>query len=336
VTEVAIQEAVDQASDGAVIHICGGHYTMIASTISISAELTLKAAGSAILDGGATVSADGTWMSGGRPIVSSANDLSVVGLTFTHAYGSALLVFGRVSVIRATFSYNSAVGSGAIGADTASIVASRFVFNTSTGCGGGAISASVLFTRNSLFTHNRALNCGTGFDLDQGGGAIYAEKEIHDSHSTFVLNSTDGQGGAVYAGEYNDGFNEFIGSRFTRNSAEGGGGAIATDSGSVTIRRARFVRNSTLGWGGVMLLNTDSGPNYCDGGGLYCDLSVRGSLFRGNKAPRHQGNILVTANSSRAKIRFIANIMQAGPRDAVISSAAHVRGMPFKIQELPN
>ena len=342
VTEVAIQEAVDAASSGDVIHICGGHYD-IGTTINLGVkDLTLKSSGSAVLDGGATVAADGTWISGGHQILTSSADLTVVGFTMTHArtnwLGGAIYTQGKLTLLGGLYTFNNADGYGGAVYAVQDVVAtsSKFLNNHAPYGGGGIYGSAAVTLRRAYFANNVVSGCSLDFDSDCGGGAVYAYTTIADDHSVYVMNHTRGEGGAIYAGEQDtDGKSVIKGSRFLRNTADYGGGAIATDNSNLTIIRSRFVRNRTLGWGGVMLLNTDSGP----GNNCYepnCDLTVRGSLFRGNRAPRHQGNILVMANGVGSKVRFIANIMQVGPRDAIISSAAHVRGMPFKIQEMPN
>jgi predicted outer membrane repeat protein len=220
-TGTTIQAAIAAAATNAIIHICPGTYS-VSTTIDFgSVPMTLSGAGvaSTILDGGATLNPDGSYLSGGVGIITTNVDLTINNLTLQHGRardGGAIWCNGGLYLTSTNFIGNSA------GIGSPSNSAGR----------GGAIVAHHLDVLNSTFTNNRgSLN----------GGAIWLWAPAGPggtiAGSTFANNSAS-RGGAFYG---NNSTSIVVSdSIFQNNSASvsGGvfylGGSIAEDNGSYT------------------------------------------------------------------------------------------------------
>jgi len=294
--DVAIQDAIDEVLaddtiDGpgtlTTVYLCPSTYH-ITATLYASAELTIQGANAAttILDGGAELNVDGSWLRNGVFILYGEDGLTVSNLTFTHghsaegsgaiggsgpmhiadaeftynsgAYGGAISNGGSVEVIRSTFIENNASNNGGAITATEIVAISSSIFSGNSANSGGAVHSNVSVTSTqSSFTDNEASE----------GGAI-ATIDIIVNRSTFTNNSAN-YGGAI-AGY---GSATVTSSTFMKNSAESSGGAVITYNG--IIARSRFTRNTAGEHGGAVELwdqNSD-------------DLhQVRGNSFRGNTA----------------------------------------------------
>ena len=263
-THTAIQDAIDDAADNAVIHICPGTYAIGGSGLHLTGiAVALSGAGAkkTILDGGATVTADGTWVSGGVRIVTTDDDLTVLNLTMQHGaarnladggYGGAILnTNGNLTVLGSAFSGNSArFGGGAIRQYPAgrevTIVDSVFANNHAAEEEGGALSLSsgALITRSS-FRNNSA---GDGYD----GGAVFSGGALNISSSSFTGNHSLYNGGAVMAANVT-----VVATTFSNNSAVNDGGAIYSDT-DVTATQSTFTQNTSDDYGGAIYASDDA------------------------------------------------------------------------------
>jgi len=312
-TGAAIQAAIDDAADSAVIHICKGKYAVTVGLEIADIAVTLSGAGAkkTILDGGATVQSDGTWVSGGVQILRTHDDLTVENLTFqngrggfggaissdgatniidstftknsTDGEGGAVYSEGALYVLRSTFTQNSAYDyGGAIDAyDTVEIIDSTFTKNHCDGTGGAVWNTSGDATiLNSTFIMNSA---------DQDGGAIWINQDAFVTSSTFTRNHTAAAGGAVYT--YDSA--TVTDSIFTKNSADLSGGAIYTYTGSATITNSTFAKNYAIQWGGAIYAHSVS--------------TFTGSTFTKNRAGEGGGALSVNPSCPSEEALRAAN-----------------------------
>ena len=261
----AISDAVNDTASGGTLHFCPGTYDVNATIVITEKDITLQGAGAArtVLDGGATVAADGTWVSGGVRVVTTDSDLTVQKLTIQHAaaqglmdagYGGAILITGgKLAIMQCAFRANNArFGGGAIRqeprhADYEVIIQnSIFDKNHAQAEEGGAasISANVVISR-STFSNNSAGE--DGYD----GGAIYSGGEVDISSSRFSGNDSGYNGGAVSAQFVSAVSTAFVGN--TANSNYGG----AIYASSVVVATSTFERNAAA-WGGAIHTITGS------------------------------------------------------------------------------
>ena len=305
-THAAIQDAIDDAADNAVIHICPGTYAIGGSGLNITGiVVTLSGAGAknTILDGGATVTADGTWVSGGVRIVTTDDALTLLNLTLQNGSahgvsdggsgGAVLNTLGNLSVIRCVFRTNNArYEGGAIrqfpSGREVTIVDSVFANNHATEEEGGALSlsSSALITRSS-FRNNSS---GDGYD----GGAVFSAGSLDISSSSFTGNHSLSYGGAIAASDDVTVTN----STFARNSALSYGGAIHAD-GDVSAAASVFTNNVSE-YGGAIYSTYAATTSSTfrgniatgDGGAIYAtDASVTRSTFANNTSDSKGGAI---------------------------------------------
>ena len=307
-SNAAIQAAIDDAADSAVIHLCPGRYAITATLEITGIAVTLSGAGAktTILDGGATVRKDGTWVSGGVQILDTDDDLTVEKLTFRNGRGGAINSGGATNIIdstftknstgdeggavysegalyvlRSTFTKNSAVDyGGAIDAyNTVTIVDSTFTKNHCDGTGGAVwntrADATIL---NSTFTKNSA---------DEDGGALWIDEDAFVANSTFTKNSADEDGGAVYGVDSAT----VTASTFTKNSAAVDGGAVYS-SGDATVTASTFTKNN----------GTYGGAVYTWG-----DATVTASVFTKNSAVYTGGAIWIYSPNFESLLASIGN-----------------------------
>jgi predicted outer membrane repeat protein len=280
-TDVAIQDAIDDAAGGDTVYICAGTYDIGATLDLQGGAITLQGAGAGgtVLDGGGDTQIltstvlpsdvgpvvaiglsfhDGYSVSYGGAIIASA--VTVTASTFTSNLadndqgGGAILSWGTATVISSTFTGNTAGTGGAIYSNgTAVITSSTFNENTATG-NGGAVTASTATVTASTFTGNTASD----------GGAIFANTIVTDS--TFTGNTAE-SGGAI------DGITATVtASTFTGNTATAGSGGAIWTSTSATVTGSTFTGNEALGetsYGGAITTET---------------ATVTASTFTGNSA----------------------------------------------------
>jgi predicted outer membrane repeat protein len=326
-TDAAIQAAIDDAADNAVIHLCPGRYAITATLQITGIAVTLSGAGAktAILDGGATVRKDGTWVIGGVQILDTDAGLNVVDLAFQNGradYGGAISGGGATNIIDSTFTRNSTGGEGgavysegvlyvlrstftkngavdyggAIDAyNTVTIVDSTFTKNHCEGTGGAVWNTGGVATiLNSTFTKNAA---------DQDGGALWINRDAFVANSTFTKNRTAATGGAVYGWDSAT----VIASTFTKNSAANAGGAVYSP-GDATVTASTFTKN-----------------NGAYGGAVYTwgDATVTASVFTKNSAVNTGGAIWIYSPNLESLLASIGNTFTKN-RDVLGGSALYL------------
>ena len=230
--------------------------------------------------------------------------------------GAIYMDYGSLSVEDATFSGNTSdEDGGAIcvqGADLVTITDSTFTDNHAVGVDdtteGGAVYINYLgdlTVVGSTFTGNSAYEDGGAIDLDDGnsghlilqnsrfvnnhasgdaganGGAIEASDAtvtVIDSTFTGNVATGDSGGGAIYALTAT-----ITGSRFTRNTSQTHGGAVAlwapVSSDLLLIRRNTFRSNEAQVGGGAITLGPCVVPTRSEERSL-----LRANRFSGNRA----------------------------------------------------
>ncbi len=277
-SNAAIQAAIDDAADNAVIHLCPGRYAITATLEITGIAVTLSGAGAktTILDGGATVRKDGTWVIGGVQILDTDDDLNVVDLAFQNGrggYGGAISGGGATNIIDSTFTKNSTGGEGgAVYSEGALyVLRSTFTKNSAVDYGGAIDAYNTVTIVNSTFTKNHCEGTGgavwnTGGDAtilnstftknsaDDDGGALWINRDAFVANSTFTKNRTAANGGAVYGWDSAT----VTASTFTKNSAANAGGAVFT-WGDATVTASTFTKNRAAYTGGAIWV---SSPNF--------------------------------------------------------------------------
>jgi len=155
--------------------------------------------------------------------------------------------------------------------------------------GAGAIAnnaehdeAGMIIVIESQISDNRAGGGRSGSGIwNKGAGTVTVER------TTFSKNRADGDGGAIYNGTGEVTVNN---STFFENAAKGGG-AIASTGGVVDVLESSFSKNSAVDWGGG-ILNSNLGG-----------VTIRDSSFSENTALTgggfaNEGTGLVTVESS--------------------------------------
>jgi predicted outer membrane repeat protein len=285
----------------------GGAIYTLGSAVLNNTDFT---GNSASREGGGAVYADRVVITGGTfegnraayigGAVSAGGDVAtsqIANATFTNnsavGSGGAIHTSGLLTVTGSTFRDDSSGGAGgAIAADdTISIAGSVFQDDTAAGSGGAVISlyASVI-TQNSTYSTNRARDYG---------GAISAPNRVTSTDDTFIGNRTtllDGgalSGGHVVTRNIN----------FTDNRAARDGGAVV--AGSIDDSSSRFIGNQSGDDGGATYLGNASrqsmitGSTFRDdsavqGGAIYAfgPLTVTNSLFEDDTAANTGGAIV--------------------------------------------
>ncbi len=174
---------------------------------------------------------------------------------------------------------------------------------------GGAIhSLETLSISDVLFTDNQASVLGGLLSASRYGGAIYSGGDLTVTNSTFVRNSADWYGGAIYSTE---GLLSITGCDFTENQTSQAGGAIVVQDGDLTVAASTFTENSSDNLGGAIYITegvlTVSESVFTEnrsgvGGAIYhqisvwfppvfTELSISDSTFQGNTATSSGGAV---------------------------------------------
>lgn len=310
-SNAAIQAAIDDATDNAVIHLCPGRYAITATLEITGIAVTLSGAGAktTILDGGATVRKDGTWVIGGVQILDTDDDLNVVDLAFQNGrggYGGAISGGGATNIIDSTFTKNSTGGEGgAVYSEGALyVLRSTFTKNSAVDYGGAIDAYNTVTIVDSTFTKNHCEGTGgavwnTGGDAtilnstftknsaDDDGGALWINRDAFVANSTFTKNRTAANGGAVYGWDSAT----VTASTFTKNSAANAGGAVYSP-GDATVTASAFTKNN----------GTYGGAVYTWG-----DATVTASVFTKNSAVYTGGAIWIYSPNFESLLASIGN-----------------------------
>lgn len=235
----------------------------------------------------------------------TGEDVGISGLTLTKGKavsGAALeLTAGKVTVDTVTFTNNLATGGVATDDGGAIMVrAGELTVNNSTFTGnmaiagglgsGGAIAVVAgdkLTITGSTFTGNTAEDLGGAIASNSGTMTIDSSKFINNKNTnTFI-----GIGGAIAAYTFGNSPDalSITNSEFTGNTTTNNGGAIAVDTGTLTVSGSKFSDNeatSVAGVGGAISV-------YNAGG----DTSITDSTFTGNIAEINGGALSFNANA---------------------------------------
>ncbi|WP_232101327.1 right-handed parallel beta-helix repeat-containing protein [Gimesia panareensis] len=222
---------------------------------------------------------------------------------------------------------------------------------------GGAIhSLETLTISDVVFADNQAsvLNNGSVF-AGNYGGAIYSAGDLTVTNSTFVRNSADWYGGAIYSTE---GLLSITGCDFTENQTSYSGGAILVQNGDLTVASSTFTQNSsdTLGGGifisqGVLTVSdTVFTENSTGTGGaifhqisssfppVFTEMTITDSTFQGNTASTNGGavyygsDLILYSSYHNAYIensRFSENSASSGGALALKGNNVLVSGSTF-------
>ncbi|MDF7825328.1 hypothetical protein P4B35_14985 [Pontiellaceae bacterium B12227] len=189
-----------------------------------------------------------------------------------------------ISVANCTFEKNSAEIGGAIHLKDAELTLSNVTFYSNSGEHGGAIATegnSSLTIQDSVFTSNFAPKSGGAISIGEGGRARI-------SGTSFLYNSTDGSGGALFAeAENKTGIQlELLNCTFTENSARASGGAsYFTGPFSPTVTSCTFTKNFSTRGAGAIANNQGS------------TLVLLESVFEKNKGTKGSENIGTDSSS---------------------------------------
>ncbi len=174
---------------------------------------------------------------------------------------------------------------------------------------GGAIhSLETLSISDVVFADNQASVLNGPLYGGNYGGAIYSGGDLTVTNSTFVRNSADWYGGAIYS---TDGLLTITGCDFSENQTSYAGGAIVAQNGDLTVSASTFTQNSsdTLG-GGIYItqgvLNVSKSVftenSSVTGGAIYhqisstfppvfTELSITDCTFQGNTTTSSGGAV---------------------------------------------
>jgi predicted outer membrane repeat protein len=210
--------------------------------------------------------------------INNSGILSIYDSTFsgnTGDTGGAILNSNSIYIENSVFESNYASDGGALHTSEATIRDSSFTQNTSLTTGGAINHTSDLIISGSVFIENSAILKGGA--IMQGG--IYGASI---SVTTFISNSTDGDGGAIY---HETGNLNIFESTLNSNVAEDDGGAVYI-GGNADVTNSTFSQNSASNGGGIAnygnLLVTNSaitGNNAANGGGIFSDSSAYSLLI---------------------------------------------------------
>ncbi|WP_198000832.1 choice-of-anchor Q domain-containing protein [Gimesia fumaroli] len=174
---------------------------------------------------------------------------------------------------------------------------------------GGAIhSLETLSISDVVFADNQASVFSGSIHGGSYGGAIYSAGDLTVTNSTFIRNSADWSGGAIYSTE---GLLSITGCDFTENQTSYSGGAILVQDGDLTVSSSTFTENSsdTLGGGiyitqGVLTVSESvfTENSSSAGGAIYhqisstfppvlTELNITDSTFQGNTATSSGGAV---------------------------------------------
>jgi predicted outer membrane repeat protein len=163
--------------------------------------------------------------------------------------------------------------------------------NLVTVAGGGSSNQFSIFTVNSGVTAAGI----SGLTIDNGyapsGGAIYNSGALTISNTTFLNNSVNSQGGAIYS---RSGSLTILGSTFSTNHSGAGGAAIFENGGTLTVDYSTFSGNVAGALGGAIR-------------GGSATLAVNNSTFSGNSSASSGGAIYVVSTTTVSNSIFSGN-----------------------------
>jgi hypothetical protein len=236
-----LQEAIDQAADGATLTLCPGSWHLSA-TLVIDKNLTLigAGAGQTVLDGGRPPSGPG-----GVRVLEIPRNLTVTVQDLTITKGHAA----------------DDDGGGISNTGTLTLRGVAVTDNTATSFGGGIFSDVGGRTGHTMTLENSSV---TGNSAGGGGGIFNGRSLTLEPGSRMTGNTAGSKGGGIFNRAFATATLK-SNSRVTGNTAATGGGIFndsVTDVGTGTV----FPGFVTLEPGAIVCDNSDP---QCDGGGTY-------------------------------------------------------------------
>lgn len=267
------------------------------------------------------------YQNGGAGVIESCVFDGNYTTTANDSHGGGAIFFGSVSakVFNCAFTNNSAKTSpgGTIRANS-TLLCTNSVFTGSSGGHGGAVyTGSAVEFADCLFDNNKTTNEGGGGGVRAGGTAILrrcifrnnSASPSHNAHGAGAFYSL--AGGIVEDSVFGD-----------NSAANGWGGAIRHNAGTLDIVRCSFTNNTAYIGGGAILLaspgrvrdsdfddNRVTGSNQYGGGAISLNAAgsiIENCLFRGNASPASHsihggGAIYADKGGTIERCRFFHN-----------------------------
>ncbi len=145
----------------------------------------------------------------------------------------------KFTAANCTFEKNNALLGGGLYAKSAELLATNCIFYSNSAENGGALAAdgsTALRIQNSFFSSNFAPQAGGAVSLQSGADANFA-------HTSFLYNSSDGNGGALHAANASAALSDCI---FKRNAATQGAGVLAAlDGATIQTNACTYTGNKS-------------------------------------------------------------------------------------------
>jgi YVTN family beta-propeller protein len=216
----SLRAAIASASPGDTITFSVTGTITLASTLTITQDLTIGGPGASSLAISGNNAVQVFSISGGTVTISG---VTIENGNAGSGYGGGIYNFGTVTLTNSTLSGNSANGGG--------------------GSGGGIYNYGTVTLTNSTLSGNSA-NFGGGIWNDHTRGVMMVGNS-----------SISGNSATSGAGVYNGGTLTLSNSTFSGNSSTASGGGIYSDGGTVNVASCSFSGNSALNGGGLYIGN---------------------------------------------------------------------------------
>jgi hypothetical protein len=324
-----LQACVDALSDGDVIHILPGEYTVsltldkavsLIGAEPLSATILRAPIGQRVLNiTGATI--DNSVVISGLQIV--GGDVSAGSKCPANCGGGIVISDGAWPTLDTlVISGNQAtIGAGIFIDQTGQakgpvmIVHTRISSNSASDSGGGLYidKGEVMLAGESSIDANTATNSGGGVYLGKGSFTLNSGL-IRGNHAATV------DGGGLYVESPAATYTQLAGS-LEQNTAAGSGGGVYIANNSVHLKGGRIFSNTALGGDGGGIYVDKGGLSWAgsievignqavNGGGLYVNdasLQITGGRVISNVASGNGGGVYASRTSAISATRFLAN-----------------------------
>jgi predicted outer membrane repeat protein len=260
------------------------HATLYGGGLSAYAGSPLELSGVAFIDNTAGMYGGGAYVTDGVTVTScwfqdnegamgiggllADSSLHATGCTFIgnsgRDEGGAVYVYDAATVVDCWFQDNESSQSGGGGLyanGRLDMTGSTFISNTARECGGGACAGGEYSNEPAMvadcrFERNRCTNSSC-----EGGGGLYAYGDLDMRDTTFLSNTTEGDGGGAYVrgeGIVVDAW--FEGNRATHGTSGDGGALYQYHSyDRMAVTGTVFINNTAAGSGGALYSASDNG-----------------------------------------------------------------------------